>query len=139
MPTYVLTCNQCGRTFERQGRVSDPIRTMPCENGDCPGTAYRNYEVEHGGFRNTPGNWPMTSQALAVHPKQIADAVRTAERLGVPTDFTPTGEPIFRSRGHRREYMRALGVRDLDAGYGDWAGEKYAREPEPIELVDNDT
>ena len=62
---------------------------------------------------SVPGHtWPMTSDALAVHPKQIAEFREHARKSGVPTDFTKTGEPILTSPGHRRKYMKSRGFFD---------------------------
>lgn len=66
-----------------------------------------------------PSCWPMTSQGAAVHPDQIPEAMESARKKGVPTDFTPTGEPIFTGREHRKRYLHAYGYHDKDGGYGD--------------------
>ena len=62
---------------------------------------------------------PLESEALGFHPSQLAEARALDEKRGVVTDYTPTGEPIFRSRQHRKEYMNAHGWYDRDAGYSD--------------------
>lgn len=62
---------------------------------------------------------PVVSDALAVHPGQVAEATEDAKRKGVPTDFLPDGRPILRSRQHRRAYLKAYGFHDNDGGYGD--------------------
>lgn len=62
---------------------------------------------------------PIKSLALAVRPAQVTKARAWAEAQGVPTDFTPGGEPIFRSRQHRRDYCKIRGVVDNNGGYGD--------------------
>lgn len=54
---------------------------------------------------------PLESQALGVHPDQIPEAIETAKALGVPTRFTKTGEPIFTSSRHFRQYARRHGYR----------------------------
>lgn len=62
----------------------------------------------------------LESEALAVHPDDVAEATADAVKKGVPTDFNPeTGAPIFRSREHRKEYMLRYGFYDRDGGYGD--------------------
>jgi hypothetical protein len=70
---------------------------------------------------HAPACWPMRSAALSVHPKQIKQATERARALGVPTDFHPSGDPIFTSKGHRAAYMKNVerGVFDRDGGYGD--------------------
>lgn len=63
--------------------------------------------------------WPIVSDALAVHPKRRQEAIDDAVAKGVPTEFTPSGQPILRDRAHRREYCRAYGFHDNNGGYGD--------------------
>lgn len=59
------------------------------------------------------------STALAVHPKQVKEAMEHAKKMGVPTEFQPDGRPVFTSRQHRKEYMQRYGFYDRDGGYGD--------------------
>jgi hypothetical protein len=64
--------------------------------------------------------WPLLSDAMAVHPLDIQEAMDDARRKGVPTNFDPEdGRAEFRDRGHRRDYLRAYGKHDRDACYGD--------------------
>ncbi len=79
--------------------------------------------------------WPLKSDALGVHPRKVGEAHADARAKGVPTDFTPGGRPIFRDRNHRRQYLRAYGYYDRNAGYsdpspGDFSGER----PDPPDL-----
>ena len=62
---------------------------------------------------------PILSDALAVHPLDVEEAVEDAKRKGVPTEFLPDGRPILASRGHRKAYLKAYGFHDKDGGYGD--------------------
>lgn len=70
-------------------------------------------------YRNTSEAWPYLSDALGVNPRQVEAAAKAAEEAGVPTNFHPDGRAELRTRGHRRRLMKALGMRDRDAGYGD--------------------
>jgi hypothetical protein len=63
--------------------------------------------------------WPMTSQALAVHPSQKAEYEKFAGEHGVPTTFDKRGRPVFNSRGHRKQYAELVGASDFDGGYND--------------------
>lgn len=65
--------------------------------------------------------WPLISDALGVHCSQVAEATESAKAKGVPTEFTPAGQPIFTSREHRKQYCRAYGFFDRNGGYGDAA------------------
>jgi len=79
----------------------------------------RDYETELGVVSGC-SNWPMKSDAAGVHPSQIKEASENAARKGVPTRFdSQTGQAIFESRGHRQKYLKAHGLRDRNAGYGD--------------------
>lgn len=84
----------------------------------------RRYPLPSPGSSRPTGNangnaWPIYSDALAVHPEQVAEATDSARARGVPTDFLPDGRPQFRDRAHRRQYMKAYGCHDRDGGYGD--------------------
>lgn len=76
--------------------------------------------------RSEPGDtaaffgWkPIVSDALAVHPDQVTEAVQDAKQKGVPTEFLPDGRPILTSRSHRKAYLKAYGFHDRSGGYGD--------------------
>lgn len=66
-------------------------------------------------------NWPLVSEALSVHPDQVQEAIDSARRKGVPTEFTKSGAPIFTSREHRKRYCEAYHFYDRQGGYGDAA------------------
>ncbi len=73
---------------------------------------------------NPTTGWPMESDAAGVHPEQVGEAMAHAVSQGVPTEFNrETGNPIFRSRQHRNDFLKAHGLKDKDAGYGDYAGQ----------------
>lgn len=73
----------------------------------------------HSGTRsNDP--WPQHSCAMGVGVGQVQSAERKAAEAGVPTKFDPgTGDAIFTSRKHRRDFCKVNGFFDRDAGYGD--------------------
>jgi hypothetical protein len=48
----------------------------------------------------------------------VAEARAHAKRVGVPTEFTPTGEPVFVSRAHQKAFVKAHGMHNYDGGYG---------------------
>lgn len=68
---------------------------------------------------NRPWGKRIKSIALAVHPDQVEEATKDAVARGVPTEFTADGRPILTDRNHRKQYMKAYGYFDRDAGYGD--------------------
>lgn len=68
--------------------------------------------------------WPLKSDAAGVNPEEVNAAQDEAKRRGVPTEFDrDTGQAVFRSRSHRKEFCKAFHLRDQDAGYGDHAGQ----------------
>jgi hypothetical protein len=88
---------------------------------------------ELAGGESLHGWKPIASVALAVHPRQIPAAREDALKKGVPTDFTPDGSPIFRTRQHRNAYLKAYGKFDRNAGYGDVANGTYKGGPSASE------
>jgi hypothetical protein len=63
--------------------------------------------------------WPMLSDALAVHPGQIQEAMERNKRHGLHVEYTEDGRPKLMDRGQRRDLMRAEGFHDNNGGYGD--------------------
>lgn len=62
--------------------------------------------------------WPMVSEAMAVHPKQLELARKLDRDRGAPpTEYTPKGQPIFTSERHKRAFIKAHGVHDNNS-YG---------------------
>ncbi len=70
---------------------------------------------------NTPSCWPMRSEALAVHPEQIPDALERNKRHGVTgvSYDAQTGEAILADRRARCDLMKLEGCHDNNGGYGD--------------------
>jgi hypothetical protein len=67
-----------------------------------------------------PGCWPLYSDALAVHPKQIREAMKRDRAHGIASEYNPSdGRMILKDRGQRRDVMRSLGIHDNEGGYGD--------------------
>ena len=116
MPAYLFTC-QCGITVERVWPVSKSHWKPRCSK--CKRTMARDFVKEQSGFKHRPGTWPLLSTAAGVLPQQIEEARAQSVALGVPTDFAPKGEAIFRSKRHRKEYCEAIHMFDQDGGYGD--------------------
>ncbi len=75
--------------------------------------------VKDAGGSGLFGWKPILSEALAVHPEQVQEAIEDAKKKGVPTDFLPDGRAVLTSRSHRKAYLRAYGFHDRSGGYGD--------------------
>jgi len=89
-------------------------------------TAFRDIAAEHParGPRTAVGSkWPICSESAGVHPDQIPEAMAHCESMGVPTSYTKDGRAILVSRSHRARHLKAVGLFDKDAGYGDYAGD----------------
>lgn len=66
------------------------------------------------------GCWPMKSQALAVHPEQIAEAHERNRKAGITgVEYLKDGTAVIADRGARKNLMKLEGVVDKEAGYGD--------------------
>jgi hypothetical protein len=116
VPSYAYSC-ECGESFDRTMPISQCTRKVKCE---CGRVAKRDFAAEHGSTAHIPGNWPMQSDAMGVHPSQCKDAYEQSVRLGVPTRFDrKTGCAVLESAGHRKRFAEALGYYDRNAGYGD--------------------
>lgn len=63
--------------------------------------------------------WPMYSDAMGVHPKQIEEARARNRAHGIQIDYLPDGRAILTDRGSRRDLMRIEGYHDNNGGYGD--------------------
>lgn len=129
MPTYCYRTSG-GRLVEltmsatqmARRQVNGVIRARKGEaDGVRPGQPLeRDLAAEHGGFRNTPGNWPMKSLSCGVRPDQIPEAMAEDRRRGVAAEYdSHTGEIVWTSPGHRKRWCEAHGYFDRNAGYGD--------------------
>jgi hypothetical protein len=128
------------RTFEKAMTVDEYSRLMATAHGD---DEVVDIEVTHEDgtiervacVRNliadmamvgtqAPGKWPQVSMAMAnpnMTEKELRAEQQFLDRSGVPTEYTKHNEPILTSREHRKRYMKAMGMHDRDAGYGDRA------------------
>ena len=114
MAIYTFKCS-CGhrQTVVRPMTNDDPVL---CEKDSF--VMDRDYKADFG--KQHHGDiYPYPSTALGVHPDQIAERVRYDREKGVPTEYNSEGDPIMRSKRHRREYCRAYGVHDRNAGFSD--------------------
>ena len=77
----------------------------------------RSIAAEQSG-RVRPGDlWPLLSDAAGVHPDQVQEAQKTWAAKGIPTEFTPDGQAVFRSPQHRKQFLKAAGLHDKAAYY----------------------
>tara|TARA_Y100000310_G_scaffold147940_1_gene147223 strand:- start:12450 stop:12833 length:384 start_codon:yes stop_codon:yes gene_type:complete len=125
MPIYCYKTHdgeghQIQMTADHMVRRQREDGTITLEDGR---TATRDMTAEWGG-RSKIGGWPMECNASGVQPEDIPEAQAELAEAGVHCDFNKkTGDPVYTSRAHRKECLRAIGMYDRNAGYGD---------PEPI-------
>ena len=80
----------------------------------------RDYQTELGTRPPSAGAWPVISESAGCHPSQIREMQEHArKKAGVHLNFTPDGRAIFESPGQRKKYLRSVGIRDNNGGYGD--------------------
>ena len=96
--------------------MADSEKPKVCECGE---TMARDIPTEMGQHKQTPGNWPMASDAAGVSPTQAQEAMAHATSIGIPTDFDRQGRAIFTSARHRKAYCEAIGLYDRNGGFSD--------------------
>jgi hypothetical protein len=121
MPSYCYTNKTLGTIEEVFAMGEAPCIVV------INGFVYeRDFQAEHAPKaqgRNVQAQWPYESVAAGVHPDQVPEAVAYCKAKGVPTYFNPkTGDPEMRNSRHRAGFHKIWGVKDRDAGYGDYAG-----------------
>jgi hypothetical protein len=66
---------------------------------------------------------PLRSLGLACHSNQVAEFNQFYRENGiVGASHESDGTCVLESRKARNEVLKLRGLRDNDAGYGDWAG-----------------
>lgn len=51
---------------------------------------------------------PVVSDALAVHPDQIGEAMAHDKKVGISPEYLPDGRPVFKSEAQMRAAMESL-------------------------------
>jgi hypothetical protein len=96
-----------------QYRHGDDVIEEVFDMGEAPkvlrrgGKTYaRDFHGEMFGGTATAG-WPVVSEGSAVHPSQAQELRDFLKKKGVPTQVTPDGRPIYTSRRHMVDALRA--------------------------------
>lgn len=120
MPTYCfrdgrgktvelfMTVTEMSRRTDKTGRIFHEGRFLR-----------RDMAAEHGGFRNTPGNWPKESDALGCAPDQIPHFMDVAKKAGASINFKPDGTCVVADKASFKRFAEARGLYSRNAGYGD--------------------
>lgn len=122
MPRYCYTNKELDLTIEEVFAMGE----APCVVAKDGFIYKRDFAAEHVSKkrgRNMQPEWGYESDAAGVHPDQVPEAVAYCKKKGVPTHFNPeTGNPVMQNRRHRSRFLKVWGLRDRDAGYGDYNG-----------------
>jgi hypothetical protein len=111
MPTYCYITND-GTIVERfMGMHEDHPQVITLADGT---TAERCLAAESKSLQTeTNPGWPMEPcTASGVQPWQANELRDHLKKRGVPTDVTPQGDPIYRSKSHRSAALKARGMHD---------------------------
>lgn len=65
----------------------------------------------------TPKGWPLTCFASGVNAADAQKLRDEFKRLGIPTEVTKDGDPIYTSPEHRRRALKARGFVDRASYY----------------------
>lgn len=76
----------------------------------------RSYRAERAGVPATKG-WPMTCVASGVNAADAQKLRDEFDRIGVPTEVTADGDPIYRNKTHRSAALKGRGLYDRDSFY----------------------
>lgn len=118
MPTYCYKL-PTGRIVERQA----PMRRIPQSVRVDGLVAQRCHAAESPAVLGTSKIHARESDGYGCHPNQVPELQRLLKSKGVrDTQFTQTGACVVQDRAHGNEMMKARGMKNLDAGYGDWNG-----------------
>lgn len=79
----------------------------------------RNFRAEQCDMQRNKrcGLWPRTSAAVGVGEDQVEKAYKDSLDRGIPTEFTPEGDAVFRTKGHEAAYLKNIGFHHLDGAY----------------------
>lgn len=79
-------------------------------------TFTRSYRAERAGTPATKG-WPIECVASGVNAADAQKLRDEFQRLGVPTEVTNDGDPIYTDAVHRKKALRARGLIDRRSFY----------------------
>lgn len=76
-------------------------------------------EAGYMGQSCTTTCWPLLSEAMAVHPKQVKEAQARAKRHGINVVYQKDGRVLIPDRAERKRLLKLEGFHDKQGGYGD--------------------
>ena len=122
MPTYCFKIKKTGQPIEVFMNYSEMCRKRR-DNGTFllihegkKVLCERDYQTEHGGFKDTPGIWGehnvLWSDGAGVHPDQRQETLDHAKQHGHNIKVDGEGRIGFTSARQRRAYLKSIGMHD---------------------------
>lgn len=74
--------------------------------------AFPDKPIRHGDDFAIGWHKPVLSDALAVHPAQIPQAMARDKAHGLNVEYLPDGRPILTSQAQKRKMIRSLGYHE---------------------------
>jgi hypothetical protein len=104
---YCFTNDVIGHTLQRAYPVGQAPKKIRHEGHVWD----RDYAAESVGVPPTKG-WPIECLGSGVNAAQAGELRQHFKDVGVPTEVTPDGNPVYRDAGHRRKALKARGFVD---------------------------
>jgi putative FmdB family regulatory protein len=105
MPVYCFKC-ACGKTLELIRPIA--LRNDPARCPDCRRKMQRDLQGEVVASTDQEYLTPILSDAMGVHPSQVAEA----QKLHPDIRYKPDGRVEIRSHAEHKRVMKALGFFD---------------------------
>ena len=109
MPTYCYS-NSDGVIVEQFHKMGDAPAEIVIDGEVCK----RDFQAEQVGVPARSG-WPLTCYASGVHADDAQKLRDHFTEIGVPTEVTINGDPVYKSPSHRRKALAARGFYDKDS------------------------
>ena len=103
-----------GTIWWREQALADGPPPREIEVGGVTGK--RSYQAEQAGVAPTKG-WPMECLASGVNAADAQKLRDHFKEIGVPTEVSRDGNPIYTSASHRKRALKARGLFDRLAYY----------------------
>ena len=106
MPIYCYS-NSEGVIVEQFHKMGDAPTEIVVDGEVCK----RDYQAEQVGVPAKAG-WPMECYASGVNASDADKLRKHFDEIGVPTEVTKNGDPVYTSASHRRRALKARGYYD---------------------------
>ncbi len=116
MPVYCFKCDKCGRREEEQRVMADSDKPMAC---GCGVDMRRDIQAEAPNRLAACDTYPMVSYAAGGHVDDTQKMMQEDKRLGIRETHYEDGDPVFRSKKHRKEYCEKREMYDRNAADSD--------------------